>query len=247
MISREHALTRVRQWASQAGRPETEFGLYEFDEGWVAWPVEPPPADPTRPPESTGTPRVVVDKQNGSLSLWPSQPAPVIARRYANERAPDDRFPPEVRKALTRAGWLPGRNVSDAIDDWLAEKAEALAPFTLSEPVRAFLTEFGGLILEQYGQRGDYGAGFRSRLYPDPAGGFAVERVAAISEEYGIPLFPVGTNADGPSELAIDAQGRMFLFHWAADFLLGNTPDEGLSKLIGGLHGLPEYDFDAHR
>jgi hypothetical protein len=233
MISRAEALERARSWATAGrGGAPVEVGLYEFDLGYVAWVVEPPQVDPSRPPTSTGAPSVVIDRETGELSQWPSLPAPVIASQYAARRAAQDRFPPDVRQVLDKAGWFPGRDVRAAVDQWLVRAADDLAGLECSDAARALLTEFGGLELAQYGPGGVGFGGFRSWLYPDD-GPFTFDRVEGWVEETGIALFPVGAYEDGPSYLVVDPAGRLLLLHWAGGFFIG-TGDEGIINLIRG-------------
>ena len=75
MISREQALALARSWAAAGADPAPEVDLYEFDLGYVAWPVTPAQTGRAGPPPATGTPQVVVDRATGALSQWPSLPA----------------------------------------------------------------------------------------------------------------------------------------------------------------------------
>lgn len=234
MISRDKALEHARAWVAQGRRGEPpEIALYEFDLGWVAWPVEPAQSTPGAPPAASGTPRAVIDRRSGELSRWPSLPAPEIAARYTAERAADGRFPPEVRHVLDVAGWFPGRDVSAAIDHWALRFADELAGLTCPPAARAVLTEFGGLCLPQFGRNGEPGGGFTSYLFPT-RGGVVTDGARAFAEEYANPVFPIGNHEDGPSELVMDAQGRVFLLHWADEFFVAAGIDAALTVLIRG-------------
>ncbi|MFG3419863.1 SUKH-3 domain-containing protein [Micromonospora sp. NPDC049460] len=237
MISREEALARARQWAA-AGHPgpAPEVDLYEFDLGFIASRREPEPEaanGPPRPPAATGQPTAVIDRETGELSQWPSMPAPAIAERYAKHRAAEGRFPPDVREVLEKAGWFPGRDMTAAVDLWLTRFADELAGLEFFPAARAALVEFGGLRLPQFGGHGEPGGGFGSALHPT-RGGVLAEGSEIFAEEYGNPVFPLGNNADGPSELVIDAQGRVFQLHWADDFFLGPDIDTAIVALIRG-------------
>src|SRR5215218_8479900 len=88
MITEEEARARADAWIN-GGVPSEgrrEVGSYAFDGGWVVWPKEPPPEDPSRPPSTVGGGRGVVDAESGELTFWPSLPAPEIARRYVLSR-----------------------------------------------------------------------------------------------------------------------------------------------------------------
>lgn len=237
MIDRDEALARAREWAAD-GRPglPPEVDLYEFDLGFVfsRRESEPEAADGrSRPPSATGLPTMVLDRETGALSSWPALPSPTIAEQYGRYRAAESRFPPDVREVLDRAGWFPGRDVSAAVSQWLTRFAEELAGLEFFPAARAALVEFGGLRLPQFGGDGEPGGGFGSALHPTQ-GGVLAAGSEIFTEEYGNPVFPLGNNADGPSELVIDAQGRVFLLHWADDFFVGPDIDAAIVKLVRG-------------
>ena len=238
MITRDEALARARAWAAE-GRPEPapEIHLHEFDLGWVAWPADGTTSEePATPPASTGTPHVVVDRETGELSRWPSLPARVIAERYALTKAADSRFPDDVRTVLHEAGWFPGRDLTAGVDQWLARFADDLSGLEFFPVVRDALREFGGLVLPQYGRDGEPGGGFASALFPT-RGGVATDAARAFAEEYDNPVFPLGNNEDGPTELVMDAQGRVFFLHWAEHLFVGAGIDTAVTRLIRGNNG----------
>lgn len=87
MITREDAVRRADEWIN-SGKPadqRREVGVYEFEHGYVVWPVE-PPRDPTQLPMNVGGGRGVIDKQTGELSYWPSISADMIAEEYSAKR-----------------------------------------------------------------------------------------------------------------------------------------------------------------
>ncbi len=238
MISRDEAMDRFRQWAGdgQPG-PPTEIGFYEFDLGFIISQSEPLQiaADGTpRPPSTTGRPSVVIDRETGELSVWPPLTSSEIAEWYTQHRAAEGRFPPDVREVLEQAGWFPGRDETAAVDQWLTRFAEELAGLECFPTARAALVEFGGLRLPQFGRNGQPGAGYGSGIQPTRTGGVLAEGSEIFAEEYDNPVFPLGNNADGPSELVIDAQGRVFQLHWADDFFIGPDIDSALITLIRG-------------
>jgi SUKH-3 immunity protein len=181
---------------------------------------------------STGAPSAVIDRETGELSRWPSLPAPMIASRYALARAAEHRFPADVRAVLDRAGWFPGRDKRAAVDQWLVRAADDLAGLQFSDAARALLVEFGGLELARYSPGGVGLGGFRSWFYPDDPPLY-IDSVVGWTEETDLALFPVGTNEDGPSHLAVDPAGRLLMLHWAGDFYIG-TGDAGIINLIRG-------------
>ncbi len=247
MISRDEALEIARQWAG-AGRtePAPEVFLHEFDLGYVAWRAEPAPAatdGPPAPPPATGYPRAVIDRETGEVSQWPSLPEQTIAERYASRRAAEGRFPPDVRHVLESAGWFPGRDVTSAVEHWMGRFADDLAGLDCPPAARAALVEFGGLTLPQFGRTGRAGAGFTSYLHPT-RGGVVTEGARGFAEEYGTPVYPIGNNEDGPSELVMDARGRVFLLHWADEFLVGPDLDSAVVNLIRGGEMTEASDLD---
>ncbi|MBW8484254.1 hypothetical protein [Actinomadura parmotrematis] len=63
-----------------------EVGVYEFDLGFVVWPVEPPPADWSRPPAMIGGSVLVIDRSTGATSVWPRLAATQVAAMYRRSR-----------------------------------------------------------------------------------------------------------------------------------------------------------------
>lgn len=57
------------------------FGMHEFDLGYVFW-RELPPGDPA----ALGAGQIVVDKQNGELTYWPSVQPQAVAEQYRQYR-----------------------------------------------------------------------------------------------------------------------------------------------------------------
>lgn len=237
MINRDEALASALEWAA-AGHPggTPQVDLYEFDLGFIASRHEPEPEaanGPPRPPSATGQPTVVIDRETGELSQCPALPSPAIAEWYTKHRAAEDRFPADVREVLEKAGWFPGRDMTAAVNLWLTRFADELTGLEFFPAARAALVEFGGLRLAQFGGYGEPGGGFGSAIHPT-RGGVLTEESEVFAEEFDNPVFPLGNNADGPSELVIDAQGRVFLLHWADDFLVGPDIDAAIVKLVRG-------------
>ncbi|PZG20391.1 hypothetical protein C1I95_09585 [Micromonospora craterilacus] len=235
MISRDEALAIARQWAGES-QPVLDVTLFEFDLGYVACRVEPAaPATggPPAPPPATGYSRAVIDRETGEVSQWPSLPWQTIAERYVQRRAAQARFPPDVRHVLEQAGWFPGRDFGAAVDHWMVRFADELAGLDCPPIARNALVEFGGLRLPQFGRRGHLGGGFMSYIHPT-RGGVVTEAARDFAEEYDNPVYPLGNNEDGPSELVVDAQGRVFMLHWADDFFVGPDVDSAIVKLIRG-------------
>lgn len=84
---------RVREWAlalfndAPSADPAIEVGIYEFDLGFVVWPVEREPADWTRPPSMIGGSVLVIDRETGNASMWRRLAGPHVAELYRHARA----------------------------------------------------------------------------------------------------------------------------------------------------------------
>ncbi len=231
MITPEEAADRARAWLGEGKDDQPEIGLYEFPGGWVSW-IEPPPGPPGLPPASTGGPQIVVDRESGDITRWPSISPSAVAEQYEKVRAATDRFPVDVARVLLDAGWHPGRDISPQIDAWVTANSDKLPGGRLADVPRAFLNEFGGLDFPQYGPHQHLGGGYDSTFHPMTEN-ILLDRGQGIREEYGITAYPIGINADD-AELVMDVFGRMFFVHWSDDFLLGHNPDEALINLVRG-------------
>jgi hypothetical protein len=215
--------------------PGGEIRVAEFDTGFIVWRAEDRPADPSAPPLTVVRPTAVIDKGTGELTPWGSLPIDLIAAQYTAHRAAERRFPPDVRAALEAAGWRPGRNREPAVIAWLNRPSvlAAVRGIEFSEPARAALTEFGGLRLPQRGPDGHPGGGFPSRFFPIPDT-LATVALRAFTLRTGIPAAPIGDHEDGPADLVIDPDGRVYLLHWADDLVVGDSIETALVWLVRG-------------
>jgi hypothetical protein len=237
LVTPDEATEIARPWAL-ASRPVSggETGLYEFDLGYVAW-ARVPPSDPARPPEVIGAPLAVIDKETGELTQWPSLSPQGVAELYQLEAAARRRLPEEVRRVLTEAGWRSDRNVGAWVSSWLREVYDATPGAEQRLPLfpaaRRMLQEFGGLAFRQLKQPGVPTGGFNVRFWPTK-GRIMLELFAEFGADLGMPVFPLGYYEDGPSNLVVAADGRVFLLHEAGEFLVGATPDEAMTHLVRG-------------
>jgi hypothetical protein len=230
VISRADAAEAVR---GHFGCAAGELGLAEYDEAYVAWRNVPHARDAV--PAVTGQPTVVVDKETGELTPWGSLPADLVVTQYTAHRAARDRFPPDVRTVLETAGWWPARDRSAVVTAWLAtpQVTAAFAGIDLRGPAWPVLTEFGGLRLPQRGVGDSADGGFASRFFPIPDR-VGADGLRSFTARTGIVAAPVGDHEDGPGDLVIDGDGRVFLLHWADDFLIADTFDAALVWLVRG-------------
>jgi hypothetical protein len=238
VISRADAAEVVR---GHYGCAAADVGLAEYDEVFVGWQKVTVPADPGRPPASVGRAVAVVDKETGAVTPWSSLPADVVATQYLAHRAARDRFPADVRAVLETAGWWPGRDRASVVTSWLAtpQVAAAFEGIGFSGPASAALAEFGGLRLPQVGvapsQGGDVPAdgGFASRFFPVPDR-VGTDALRSFTARTGIAAAPVGDHEDGPADLVVDGDGRVFLLHWAGDYLVADSFDAALVWMVRG-------------
>lgn len=149
----------------------------------------------------------------------------------------DWRFPQDVRAILAEAGWWPGRDVSTWVRRWLAsvyaENPGAQQRLLLFPAARDALAEFGGLRFTQLKRSGYAGGGFRVETWP-AAGRVVVELYVEFGADLGVPVFPLAWYEDGSSDVVVAADGRVFLLHPAAEFLVAEGVDEAITALVRG-------------
>jgi hypothetical protein len=245
MVTRDEAVARADAWVNGDAAPadRIEVGVFDFEDGYVVWGVDPEPADTTRPPETVGNARGVIDRESGELSIWPPLPVPVVAAQYSAKRQAQARFPEDVLEVLRAAGWRPGRDVSGDVARWM-EHARTLEtdsgePLLLFPAARTALDEFGGLRIEATGK---YPFSFHPTDHePD------YELYEGLAEILGKQVFPIGVrHDDGPSELTIDTDGRVFASHWSGSYFVGPTLDAAITTLVRGVgNTLPQVMADG--
>ncbi|WP_433613720.1 SUKH-3 domain-containing protein [Dactylosporangium sp. CA-139114] len=242
----DEATQIARPWAL-AGLPASggDVGLHEFEHGFVAW-AKVPPSDPDRPPEVIGAPLAVIDKESGELTTWPSLSPQAVAELYELELAARRRFPEDVRQVLTAAGWKSNRNVETWVASWLRELYEATPGLEQRLPIfpvaRRLLEEFGGLSFRQLKQPGVATGGWSVEFWPTK-GRVLADLFAEFAGDLGMPVFPLAWFEDGPSDIVVAADGRVFLLHEAGEFLIGADPDEAMRRLV---RGEPFAEVDDH-
>jgi hypothetical protein len=242
MLTRDEAIARADAWinGNAAEGERLDVGVHEFEQGFVVWGITPPPAAHSGPPSTVGSARGVIDRLSGELSVWPPQPVQEIARQYAETQLARQRFPADVLAILRAAGWYPGRQADTAAWSATVSAIPVDGPEPeLSEPVQRVLTEFGGLHAEPANA-------FAFSIapgghHPDP------ELFDGLAGILNLPLYPIGVrHDDGPSEIAMDPAGRVFIAHWAGSYFLGETATDAIIKLARGVGtSLPEVLEDG--
>jgi hypothetical protein len=241
MISRDEAIARADRWVNgDTERGRLEVGLYEFDAGYVVWPIR-PRADMSRPPGSFGAGPAVIDRETGELTEWPPLAPEKVADQYAARKAVDARFPAEVQKALRAGGWSPGREEPAAVAAWV-DRVKATAE-DVGDPVpelfdsaRAVLAEFGSLRFRPFDPRRDEDFA----IAPDSDPG---DYWLAMTVMVGKPTYPIGLFYDEvPSELVMDVDGGVYVMHWYGTYVVAESVDEAIVKLFEGVdfRNLPE-------
>jgi len=135
---------------------------------------------------------------------------------------------------LESAGWHPGRDIGDRVDEWrrLLAGSDGFEMFPVAE---AALREFGGLRVEQSGPGKECA---RAPFVIDPTLAIGEgDRFSAFELELGARLFPLGEGIGGHAFLAVAEDGRSFLI---GDDLLfvGRSVEEGIAALVEGRSGL---------
>ncbi|RGC67841.1 hypothetical protein C5N14_16665 [Micromonospora sp. MW-13] len=135
-----------------------------------------------------------------------------------------ERFPPDVERALQRAGWFLERQVETS--RWRAE----LIGLDMHPAAEAFLGEFGGLVVDAQGP-GRTAARTPFELNPSLCVG-EEDRFLAWGDETGRSLYPLGELDQGRFFLGMDDRGVILLVEtWVAAFGPG---DQGLIALCEG-------------
>jgi len=145
-----------------------------------------------------------------------------------------DRFAADVADVLTSAGWTPGRDVDEqpAVNYVRGEIGRDGARAEPHAAAVAALREFAGLTVMQDGP----GVDLRRRPFvidPVPVAA-STETLADFGAVLGHPLFPIGTEGDHDSIVAIASSGHVFALDHTGEWHLGNSIDEALTTLITG-------------
>ncbi|MET8525585.1 SUKH-3 domain-containing protein [Micromonospora sp. NPDC005172] len=120
-------------------------------------------------------------------------------------RGDDRALPDRAAQALRMAGWSPRRRMD--VGEW--ESALAPEGFAMHAPARAFLTEFGGLVVPVSGPGRD-SARIGVRLDPLLCLGQKLWFDSLSGSTAGL-LYPLGEEHDGHASLAMDEDGTLYL------------------------------------
>lgn len=159
----------------------------------------------------------------------PADPPAAKWRATKNER-----FPAKVAEVLRAGGWEPGRRtdaaaVVDSVREQADPDAEPIEPF---DAATAVITEFGGLSVDQDAP----GVALRRRPFTiDPTQVYATgDTLADLGKRLNTRLFPIGTDGNQDSILAVEETGRVYALDHAGVWYLGDTIDAALVTLVTG-------------
>ncbi|MFD7028078.1 SUKH-3 domain-containing protein [Streptomyces sp. NPDC059917] len=153
------------------------------------------------------------------------------------DRSSATRFPQAVDTALRTAGWQPGRWDIKQAEYWADSLRDHTTPaghrHTVFPAAVEAWAEFGGLTVTAHGP-GRQIAPTTVRI--DPLTGLHLARTFAdLGRALSTRLCPLGTETDGASHLAVDAEGRVYCVDHTGDWYLGASIDEALTALLTGL------------
>lgn len=148
------------------------------------------------------------------------------------------RFAAGVDAALRAGGWQPGRWDIRQAEIW----ADTLRAYTspgghrhtvFPAAVEAW-AEFGGLTVPPAVGPGRHVAPVAARI--DPLYGLHLARTFGdLGHALDTEVCPLGEEASGQAQLAIDAAGRVYAVDHTGDWYIGPTIDTALSALVLGL------------
>lgn len=172
------------------------------------------------------------------FGLTLDDPLPTDAPAIRWSSAGTDRFPAEVTQVLGAAGWASGRRTDVAgVLDFLRENADPdAAPIETFDAATAVIAEFGGLSVDQDGP----GIDLRRRAFTiDPTQAYGTgDTLADLGKRLSTRLFPIGTDGNQDSVLAVDETGRTYAIDHAGTWHLGDTIDAALVTLVTGIQPL---------
>jgi hypothetical protein len=148
------------------------------------------------------------------------------------------RFPAGVDASLRAAGWLPGRWDILQAEVWADTLRAYVSPGghrheVFPAAVEAW-AEFGGLTVPAAAGPGRHVA--PTPVVVDPLCGLHLARTLGdLGRALETPVCPLGEEATGQAQLAIDARGRVYSLDHTGDYFLGPTVDRAIVALTTGL------------
>lgn len=173
----------------------------------------------------------------------------------AAHRPPTD-VPEDLQPLLEELGWEPGRDVSDAVREFLDEWTDELAELPFERdgypryeplpPAVAAMNEFGGLVSYLNGP-GITSAQIPFRIFPTDEGDDLMEFISEVfylGQAVGTRMFQIGDVERGMGALVVDERGRVFATG-PMDLYLGEDIHEALRRLLTGIRAqrLSEVDL----
>jgi SUKH-3 immunity protein len=173
--------------------------------------------------------------------------------------ADPSRFPIPFQERLLALGWRPGRDVSERVDEWLAEQLPTVgwAHFDLpgepayqpSDAALRVLREFGGLASYD-NTRGITSARIPFRLMPGRTLDarslrFMVGDAIDYGQQLGQPVFQIGVIEDGTAILVVAEDGSVHLAGSVQRYVGANFDETLRGMLDGELPEEPDDDDDV--
>lgn len=134
-------------------------------------------------------------------------------------------LPEDLAVALKKAGWVKD-NKTRNIESLVAELEKD--GYTVSESVKDFLREFGGLCIKR---TPDFGVDWFDFNPAHALGGIYPEQASHLSETFGVYFCPIGEADCGNTTLLIDDTKRIFATWGDEVFLLGSDPLSAIDNL----------------
>ncbi len=153
-------------------------------------------------------------------------------------------FSEKTLAALKKAGWYEGYRFDASNYIRILEDCQ----FEVSDAVRQFLTNFGGLTIEYFerysdGTIGPRKARFNTEVYPSVA-----RSVYSYLQQYkeftGVDACVVGLCRDIEMGLFMDGDGKLYTEDDDGFYLVGKTIEEGFDNLIDDREFKLLYEFE---
>ncbi len=144
----------------------------------------------------------------------------------------DKRFDSFVETVITDAGWFCGRSVNNIVSDW-NHKLKSINKTEMFPEAEVILNEFGGIKVKE---KRDFS---KQTFEIDPTLALGEDdRFIEFSNNIETNLYPLGEAIGGYYFLAVAETGQIF---WLMQdiFIIGNTFDEALSRMILGCQPEP--------